>query len=72
MHLLLDIKICKFSTQCTFILLYFERIKDIINTNSIFDIIRSISFLKITINSDILVVINKTVYSTAKSVYVER
>lgn len=51
---------------------YFERIKD---KNSVFSDItlRSIFFfLETTVSSDIPVVINKTIYSTAKSVYVSR
>lgn len=45
-------------------------IKDKTYKNSVScDIIRSIYLLETTINLDIRVVINKTVYSAAKSVY---
>lgn len=74
MNLLLDIQICKFSARYIFTFInHISKGLKISYKNSVFsDIIQSISFLETIVSSDILVVINKTVYSTAKSVYVSR
>lgn len=75
MNLLLDIQICKFSARYifTFINDISKELK-ISYKNYVYflTLFNRFLFLETIVSSDILVVINKTVYSTAKSVYVSR